>query len=660
MAKRRRTKPRPGRNDLCSCGSGKKFKRCCGLTVAPRRDPRASLDWMATFLEDHVRPHIATLRADFQYEYLCVYESWARDDVHDRAAYDTDRCWRMVEIAESHLDKIAAGYYRRILIKALRTMPLSAMAAICMEGSTQQLVERVRDATVAAWIFGRRAPSGMCVMYDAASYLYSSEEELAGLESNLGPDMARFMGAVFARQTAERAHRLAGKGGLLKRPAPYPLPDRPQFKKDYPRLGFVLMPRPEFEEDEVLSRSVNVYESRRGSDAAVTGLLPSNKSELGAPASFWWWTVKAPEKILEPMTIRVHYKSLDKIITSHSYVALPVDAAPQVERLKPFGNEFPSHFGFDFESFLASCSALYNLTWVETGYHLLDGASEPGAARELDLTSGLSTGDPLSEKSPGHLYSLFSGAALRAPRAGFLRYLESALMAAGIPDGAEVAEKFIERFSAHATVSSELAPSLFFPVDGDLLVLDFLLMDEFFKFCLRTVTSSTGDVGNRRARLFEEESRERIKNALQLASTDIPFRPNRDLIRAGRNYGDVDFAFVWKGLLVNLDMKSWQMSTEYFKGGFHAVDNRQKELVKQLGTKVEPRGRALLDHLQEAGIQGLKGVVSFLCVANVEFLHLGTPELWYGTIPRVLTPYELIDLMGDSNRFSVLEQHGQA
>lgn len=231
MAKRRRTKDRPGRNELCPCGSRKKFKRCCGLTVAARRDPRVSLDWMASFLEDHVLPHMATLRADFQYEYLCVYGSWARDDVHDRAAYDTERCWRMVEIAESHLDKIAAGYYRRILIKAIRTMPLSAMAAICIEVSAQELVERVRDATAAAWIFGRRAPSGMCLTHDGASYLYSSEEELAELKSNLGPDMARFMGAVFARQTAERAHRLAGKGGRLKRPEPYPFPNRLQFKK---------------------------------------------------------------------------------------------------------------------------------------------------------------------------------------------------------------------------------------------------------------------------------------------------------------------------------------------------------------------------------------------------------------------------------------------
>jgi hypothetical protein len=135
---------------------------------------------------------------------------------------------------------------------------------------------------------------------------------------------------------------------------------------------------------------------------------------------------------------------------------------------------------------------------------------------------------------------------------------------------------------------SELVPSLFFPVDGGLLVLDFLLMEEFFKFCLRTVTSSTGDVGNRRAWLFEEESRERIKNALQLAPADIPFRPNRDLVRGGKNYGDVDFAFIRNGLLVNLDMKSWQMSAEYFKGGVP----RRRQPSKGTGNTAREEGRA--------------------------------------------------------------------
>jgi uncharacterized protein YecA (UPF0149 family) len=29
----RRTAPKVGRNDPCPCGSGKKFKKCCGLTA---------------------------------------------------------------------------------------------------------------------------------------------------------------------------------------------------------------------------------------------------------------------------------------------------------------------------------------------------------------------------------------------------------------------------------------------------------------------------------------------------------------------------------------------------------------------------------------------------------------------------------------------------
>jgi hypothetical protein len=31
---------KPGRNDLCSCGSGKKFKRCHGLTTESARSGR--------------------------------------------------------------------------------------------------------------------------------------------------------------------------------------------------------------------------------------------------------------------------------------------------------------------------------------------------------------------------------------------------------------------------------------------------------------------------------------------------------------------------------------------------------------------------------------------------------------------------------------------
>lgn len=33
---------RPGRNELCDCGSGKKFKRCCGAAEAPQQDAQGS------------------------------------------------------------------------------------------------------------------------------------------------------------------------------------------------------------------------------------------------------------------------------------------------------------------------------------------------------------------------------------------------------------------------------------------------------------------------------------------------------------------------------------------------------------------------------------------------------------------------------------------
>jgi hypothetical protein len=42
--------------------------------------------------------------------------------------------------------------------------------------------------------------------------------------------------------------------------------------------------------------------------------------------------------------------------------------------------------------------------------------------------------------------------------------------------------------------------------------------------------------------------------------------------------------------LIHLDIKSWQRNPNYWRGDYKAVDNRQKELCKQLTTKVVPRG----------------------------------------------------------------------
>lgn len=33
---------KPGRNSTCPCGSGKKFKKCCGLDLTPASDSYAT------------------------------------------------------------------------------------------------------------------------------------------------------------------------------------------------------------------------------------------------------------------------------------------------------------------------------------------------------------------------------------------------------------------------------------------------------------------------------------------------------------------------------------------------------------------------------------------------------------------------------------------
>jgi len=44
------TNIRKGRNDLCACGSGRKFKRCCGSAEAPQADAQGSFFRVAGIL----------------------------------------------------------------------------------------------------------------------------------------------------------------------------------------------------------------------------------------------------------------------------------------------------------------------------------------------------------------------------------------------------------------------------------------------------------------------------------------------------------------------------------------------------------------------------------------------------------------------------------
>ena len=71
--------PSPGRNDPCPCGSGKKFKRCCGsagpVPGVTRDDRTAAMAALLRFSRRHEFAHVTAATAI----------AWAVDDFGDDA-----------------------------------------------------------------------------------------------------------------------------------------------------------------------------------------------------------------------------------------------------------------------------------------------------------------------------------------------------------------------------------------------------------------------------------------------------------------------------------------------------------------------------------------------------------------------------------------------
>ena len=652
-----------GRNERCPCGSGKKFKHCHGRqsgtplpAAAVRLEPRrAVLDWMAGFLEEHVSPKFESLRGDFQHAYLKVMEAWAVDPIHDLAVFDTEKCRHMLEIAESHLHVIANVYHRRFLINAVRTLPLSVVAYITMQFWSDDVVSLVRSATLAAWLFGKPTPAESFLITSGRNAIQASREDVEYAKKHIGRDLARLIGATFARQTAEGAYRMAGKGATLKKPDPVP-PEVWKLFDSYRPGQILLVPHPTFEPDEALEKSVREYDRRRKEQGNLdaSGLLV-RPPDFPGEAGNGWWTTKAPRDILGAEPMEVYYPTLDMTVITKAYFVHPVDSSRALEQLKSFSDEFPGRLGFDFRTFEILCRTIYRLIQYETGYWELD--NFPSPVLPSRLRSKLKADDPraVQKGAPNFLYSLFARAAIRGPRESFLSKMAIELTAEGVPEPRAVAERFVERFcfSTQSGMDESLSPLLFLATDDVTLMVDVLLMATFFELCLRVLTSGSGGIGNLRSSLFEQAARSRITSGLALTPGMIPFRPNRDLVVEDRNYGDVDFCFVTGDCLVNMDMKSWQRSPAYFRGDFKTIDNRQIELTQQMG-KVEIRGAKLLEEVNKARSTSLSGVLNFLCVANVEYVSPRYSGLWYGETPRVLTPDELVALFQNEKQLRLM------
>jgi hypothetical protein len=598
---------------------------------------------MAGFLEEHVRPRQTDMRSVFQRTYVETFAEWAADPVHTTGAFDTERCSRFKEIAESRLHAIAQRYDRRFLLKALRTLPVHIVGRVTISVGFDEILPLLRDATLAAWLYARPTRDETLSSGDGTHAVQVTGYALEFAEKNLALDLARLLGAASARSAAETAYRYAGKGARLKVPELVPLEALKVFD-NYPADGIVLVDSPQFEHDPPLLESVQDYDRRRSRENRVGGSgMPILREPRSKPQHFWW-TLALIGDPLTPVAVEVHYPERRLTVVTTCLSVSPCDVTSEMNLLRQFSGNFERRIGFDLETFSALCHGLFYAVFNETGFAQLSVRQRTKSRILMESRDGPAVA--AAAGAPGFLFEALCGGTLRGPRKGYVDYMTSALDRAGLRADRTVADGFIERFSRHESIDHPLSPALFFPVDRDIVVLDFALMNEFHELCLRLVTSGDGEIGNRRADLFEDYARSVLINSLGLLEREIPLQPNMGVKEGETDYGDIDFAFIRSGVLVHLDMKSWQRRPEYFRGDYMAILNRQKTL-EELYRKVQRRGEKLVQVLAERGIR-VSTRLDLLCVAEVEYVAPGA--LWYGTLPKVLTPREIVSLVRDRER----------
>ena len=597
------------------------------------------------FLEEHVRPKVHQMRRLFQLEYLHVYDEWSKNEVHNQQTEDTRKIQTFVEIADTHAGSIASRYRIRLLLHALRTLPLQVLGLVSGFTENQSILATIMAATSAVRRHGQQTMPTELDTRNGVNSLQITDQELRDFRDNLGVDLARLLGAAFAQQTGETAYRLAGKGGQLVRPTRVPESVWTTFEDDsYPYDAILLLPSPDVQISSPILKAVEQYEKRRDAQQIPAGSgLFFSVADRSDSNDFNWWAFTWPRSPLESLETRVAYPSLDRTFVSTSYGLQPIDVHRFLDLFRSFAEPFHERMGFTDVDFIDCCWALFQLIGEQTGYWRLQ--KERSTSKRLRLVSELRADENIVSTIALHLHGVLSRGYLRAPGKAFIEGIVRWLSFNGHTSAEETAIKFVTRFTDTVETIGPFKPMLFYRIDPELLVLDGFLMEHFFDACLRVVTEGDGTVGNLRAKAFENLAREAIISDLALTESEIPFPPGRDLVLNGINYGDVDFSFVRNGLLINLDMKAWQRSEKYFRGEFRAIDNRQKTLVKYLNERVAPRGQQLFDRIRREGRLDLRGVVNFLCVPVVEYVSPQYPELWSGFTPRVLTPLEIVSFV---------------
>lgn len=645
-----------GRNQGCHCGSGRKFKRCHGAVVGRAKaksgsaEPEVPFDYMVCLLTRVIPPQLLVMRKAALVQWCEILLQWTKEEAGQATKFDTVRLERLVQTALQTAQSLLRDWDPRFSVQAVRSLPNRLIPTLCQfeADETERLAKMLHTlSAVAATASGMKWPrsneeDGTAIALEA--------DHLRELELSMPQILGRFVGACNLLASAQNWYRCAGKGMLI---ASFPPPESFRYEaiERWNGRGLLIVPSIELTRDKATEQAMAAYDERRRKSIAGIGraglLRPARSGCSAEPRHRLWLAVLGdPCRPVLPISI----PSINLVIPAPNYYPMPHTEWQQMVTFigTHFEPQLQARFGLSSADLESGLAALGHLVERQTRC----GNLSLGHWREneaLVLNSPAMT--PLSKHSVSRLVSVLRRGTLRAQGASFRSALALELRELGANDET-LTERFFRAFCGVTAPVGFSKPILFWEQDESTCVHDLTRVDIFLEDLLSTVIEGDGPVANNRADVFEEQTRRALRESLSLVPERMPWAPNRDVYSGGRNFGDVDFCFSVGDVLINLDMKSWQRTSDSFIGHHHTIQDRCRTLVQQL-VKTEKRGGALLAKLN-ADNRRYQACLSLLIVATPEYLDPCEAKLWFGqptAQPRVLTVEELKTLVTNQERW---------
>lgn len=581
--------------------------------------------------------------------YSMAFQEWC-ESVLPSAMPDFEKVRELATLAERPLTASLRHVDRRLLFGILRDLPLRWIAKVTGSDESPTTMQLIRTATKSVL---SHAASGQVQVRETrpgTTALFMTAQEADALMAQLPFVMGGLLGTSIAQMESYNASRVVAQGAKIEEQSPpFPslramLSDR-LIAKEAPRMRLAIGP-----ELEASLRSI-VGRLTARETSSLSGLQVGFETEEDF-AAWRWWSLGIPTLHGRwPARHDLWIPQTEVGLLQTSYVIQPVGLQPIVRELELFEARFADTLGISFADLEWFTEGLFRLVTLHSGAYAI---SESTEVSELHSRSVVDPQRMVDEPETflKDAQDVWNRGAIRNSRTWFIETLF------GVLDGEhdrDAIDRLIRKFTSTDDLRNWFQPWTFYEMNSDMIVLDLFEFADFHERVLSVVSATIPGHGDLRGDVFEHRCTQRILDEVGLTLSDPRVIRSYQMKFRERNYGDVDLAVVSGDVLINVDMKSRQKDFKYFYGGPEAVRNRQSSLVRALEDKVTVRGEKLatvLNDSQHARSRGLSPVniaatYSFLCVAGPEFLSREEPALWYGDVPRVLTPSELASLIKD-------------